>query len=135
MKPFIRSAIINLAALYVSVAIVPGFTNEGGIQTLILAIAVLAVMNLLIRPIISLLLLPINVITLGAFRWLINVAMLAILTMVVTKLKLSSFSVPGFTYQGFVIPEFEVSRLGSLILSSLAISTTNAFLFWLARDE
>lgn len=135
MKSLIRSAIINLAALYVAVALIPGFVNTGGSRTLFVAVVVLALMNVLIRPIISLLLLPINLLTVGAFRWLINVVVLGLLTLAVKDLKVTAFTLPGFDYQGFIIPSLEISRLISLVISSVVVSLTNAFLIWLSHEE
>ncbi len=135
MKSLLRSFIINIAALYIASNIIPGMMYSGGIQTLIFATLVLAIMNLLIRPIINILLLPINLITLGAFRWLVNVFVLFLLIVVISNLNIEAFSFSGFEYQGFTVPDIEVSRFWSIVLSSLTISFTNAFLFWLAKEE
>lgn len=132
MKSLIRSLVINLAALQVAIMIIPGITNDGDFNTVIWAILVLAVMNLLIRPLISLLFLPINLLTLGAFRWLINVIVLFLLTLIVKDLNVSSFMFNGFQYQGFIIPSLQISKFWTLVSASATISITNAFLFWLA---
>jgi putative membrane protein len=135
MKSLLRSIIINLAALQSAVLLIPGITNAGGVKTLVWAIVVLAIMNLLVRPIISLLLLPINLLTLGAFRWLINVAVLFLLTLIVTELKVKGFTFNGFEYHGFIIPTIQISKFWTLVLASATISVTNSFLFWLATDS
>jgi uncharacterized membrane protein YvlD (DUF360 family) len=134
MKTLLRSFIINLAALSITVSVIPGLTNQGGAKTLVIALFVLAIINLLIRPIVSLLLLPINLLTLGMFRWLVNVIMLAILTSIVKDIRVNEFPFQGFTYHGFVIPIVEFSRFWTLVLASLSLSITNAFLFWVARE-
>ncbi|MCH7951840.1 phage holin family protein [Patescibacteria group bacterium] len=135
MKSLIRSFAINLAALQAAVMLLPGVTNTGGIQSLIGAILVLAIINLLIRPIISLLLLPINLLTLGAFRWLVNVIILFLLTLLVADLSVSAFTFEGFNYQGFTIPQLEISKFWTLVLASLTLSITNSFLFWLSTES
>jgi putative membrane protein len=135
MKSLLRSLVINLAALQTAIILIPGMTNTGGVKSLILAILLLAIINLLIRPIISLLLLPINLLTLGAFRWLINVIVLFLLTLVVSDLQASSFMFHGFDYQGFVVPTLQISSFWTLVLASTTISLTNAFLFWLATES
>lgn len=132
MKSLLRSFIINLAALQMAVILLPGMTNTGGFKTLAWAVLVLAIMNLLVRPIISLLLLPINLLTLGAFRWLINVAVLFLLTLIVAELKITEFAFPGLSFKGFVIPSMQISNFLSLVLASATISLINSFLFWLA---
>lgn len=135
MKNLLRSFVINIAALQIAIMLIPGTKNTGSEQTLIFAILVLSLINLLIRPIISLLLLPINLITLGSFRWLINVAVLYILSLIVSELKIQSYTFSGFNYQGFIIPNMNISKFWTLVFTSATISISNAFLFWLAKEN
>ena len=135
MKSILRSIVINFAALQMAVYLIPGLKNQGSNKTLLSAVIVLAIINLLIRPIISLLLLPINLITLGSFRWLINVAVLFILTLTVTELKAEAFTFSGFNYHDFIVPQLKISTFWTLVLSSATISISNTFLFWLAKEN
>lgn len=135
MKGFIRTFIINLASLNSAVFFIPGLTNTGGIKTLIFSTIILSLINTFVKPIITLLLLPINLITLGTFKWLVNVLVILILTAIVANLKLNSFTFPGIDYQGFIIPKFVVSNFFVLVLSSACFSITNIFLFWLVKDS
>lgn len=135
MKSLLRSFIINIAALQAAISLIPGVKNTGSEQTVVLATLALAIINLLIRPIIKLLFLPINLLTLGSMRWLINVAVLYLLSLVVTEIEVVSFTFSGFDYRGFVIPQLEISKFWTLVLASASVSLTNAFLFWLAKEE
>jgi len=67
------------------------------------AAAVLGILNVLFRPILILLTLPINIMTLGLFTFLINALML----------KMASEIIPGFEVHGFWTAVF-----GSLIISA-----------------
>ncbi len=81
-----------LSALAVGIAayLVPGVSVSGAIVAVIVAV-VLAVVNTFVRPIISLLTLPINVLTLGLFSLVITALMVM----------LTSAVVPGFEVTGF----------------------------------
>lgn len=135
MKPTLRAFIFNLTALQISVNLIPGFTNSGGIQTLIISTIIFGLMNQLVRPIVSMLFLPINLITMGAFRWLINVCVLFLLTLIVYNLNINSFLFHGIQYKGFIVPQMEISYFWTLALTSAVISLTNAFLYWLIKDK
>ena len=74
-----------------------------GFLTAFLAAAMLGILNALFRPIALLVTLPINILTLGFFTFVINALML----------KMASGVIPGFNVQGF----------WSAILGSLMIST------------
>jgi putative membrane protein len=68
----------------------PGVIVEGFISALVLAV-VLGAINMFLKPILVLLTLPINILTLGLFSLVIN----ALLIM------LASAIVPGFSVSGF----------------------------------
>ncbi len=86
IRILIRAVVIMIAAHFV-----PGVAADNFVAALIFAI-VLSLINLIIRPIILLLTLPINILTLGLFTFVIN----AILIMV------AAYLVPGITVSGFV---------------------------------
>ena len=69
------------------------------------AAAALGILNALFRPILLILTLPINVLTLGLFTFIINALML----------KMASGIIPGFEVQGFW-----TAVIGSLIISVIS---------------
>lgn len=81
--------IISAIAILIAAYLIPG-ADVDLVGALVLAI-VLAIINLFIRPIISLLTLPINIVTLGLFSLVIN----ALLIMLAAAL------VPTFEVNGF----------------------------------
>jgi len=93
--------IVNAAALWLTSAVIDG-VQVSGIGPLLLASVVLGVLNAVVRPVLLLLTLPINVLTLGLFTLVLNGFML----------KLASGLVPGFSVQGFWAAVF-----GALLLS------------------
>ncbi|OGV89178.1 hypothetical protein A2Z41_02295 [Microgenomates group bacterium RBG_19FT_COMBO_39_10] len=131
MKKVIRSFVINLAAIIIISQSVEGFIVSGGYQGLLFTAAVLTGINLAIKPLIKLLLLPINLITLGAFRWVANVFSLYLVTLLVPYLEIIGFAFPGYAYQGFIIPEMYLAKIWVIAISSFFISLITTFLFWL----
>jgi len=88
MKIFLHW-LISAAAIGIAAYIVPGVTIDP-ISALIAAV-VLGALNLFIRPIIVILTLPINVVTLGLFSLVINASLVL----------LATYLVPGFAVAGF----------------------------------
>jgi putative membrane protein len=76
-----------------------------GLLPAFLAAAVLAILNAFFRPLLILLTLPINILTLGLFTFLINALMLKIVSEVI----------PGFEVYGFW-----TAVLGALIIGSVS---------------
>lgn len=86
--------ILNLAlsalAVYVTARILPGVTLDGFGTALVVAV-VLGVANAFLRPLILLLTLPINVLTLGLFTFAVIGGLV----------QLVAWLVPGFAVDGF----------------------------------
>lgn len=100
MKLLIR-LLINALAILLIAYLVPGVAVTGFYTALIVAV-VLGLLNLVIKPLILLLTLPITIITLGLFTFVINALLFWFVGTVVK----------GFSVEGFV-PAF----LGALILT------------------
>lgn len=91
MRNFLTRWIISAVALGVGAWLLGGVELDG-VWAALLAAAVLGLVNALIRPVLFLLTLPINLITLGLFTFVINAAMLG----------LAAWLVPGFAIDGLV---------------------------------
>ncbi len=100
----IRWVLSALALLFVA-WIVPGISFTGFLSAFYAAF-VMGLVNIFIRPILLIFTLPINLLTLGLFTFIIN----ALMFLLVAKL------VPGFMVIGFV-----AALLGSILLSILRV--------------
>ncbi|HVT00915.1 MAG TPA: phage holin family protein [Patescibacteria group bacterium] len=87
----IISLLINALVVFGAAYILPGIDVNNFVTAIIVAV-VLGLLNTFIKPILSLIALPITIITLGLFALIIN----AIIVMLV------SFLVPGFHVQNFL---------------------------------
>ncbi|MFE2107444.1 phage holin family protein [Kitasatospora sp. NPDC059463] len=100
MKGFVLKTLINAAAIWVAAWIVPGITLTGDDwqhKTLtVLAVAlVFGVVNWLIKPVVQLFSLPLFILTLGLFTFVVNALMLWLTSWASDRLSLD-FSVDGF---------------------------------------
>ncbi len=72
MIGFIIRILGNGLALYIANLLVPGFVVTGGIKEYLIAGILLGFLNLLVRPILKLVSMPLIIITLGLFIIVIN---------------------------------------------------------------
>lgn len=133
MKSLIRSLVINGGALWMTTAILPGLVITGGFRGLMISTLALMVINFLLVPLIKILLLPLNLLTLGIFAWLTNVLTLYFLVIIVPSIKITAYVYEGATYSGFIIPAMTLSALQVTILVSLLIGLITHFLYWLTK--
>lgn len=103
---FVVAWAINLAALWVADALWDGVRIHGAAAFLIGA-AVLGIANAVVKPVLTVLALPLILVTLGLFYLVINIAMVALAEWVAPR-----FSIDGFwAYVGTVIVVWAVNWL------------------------
>lgn len=108
MKLFVR-ALVNALGLWLCIQMVSGISVTGTSEYVwlyyVLAGVVLALVNMLVRPVVMILSLPFYVLTLGLFFVVVNAAMLG-LTSWITDVFAVGFHVDGFwaaVFGGIVI--------------------------------
>jgi len=133
MKKYLRLYLYNLFSLWVIINLLKGVSLENSHQTLAVTAIILTLVNSLIKPLINILLFPLNILTLGIFRWVTNAITLYLVTLIVSEFKISSFNFPGFFYKGIVIPPMYIPKIWVLIIASFIISLIISFLSWLNK--
>ena len=111
---FLMALVANPIALYAT-TIVPGITFRGNVLTLFVAGLLLGLINLIVRPIAIFLSIPLLILTLGLFYFVLN----------------------GLLLWGasFVLPGYQVSGLIPGMLGSLVIAVVNWALGALVGDR
>ena len=111
-----KNLVLRLAILAVGIAlavyIVPGM-ESAGYGPVIEAAIVLGVLNLVIKPVLFILTLPINILSLGLFTFILNGILLLIV--------------------GALVPGLDVQGLGVAILGSIVISLFSMVAGWLVK--
>lgn len=103
----VAELLIKAFVLLVTASIVPGFHIQSYGSAIVVAI-VLAVLNVLLKPMLLLLTLPITILSLGLFTFVINAVLLLIAT----------YFVKGFAIDSFwsaIVASVVITIVGSLI--------------------
>lgn len=130
MRWVIRQLLFHFTALILTASIVPGFDIGSTYENIAIATVALSVINVFVKPIVKILFLPLNMITLNLFSIVINIAVVFGLTKVVPTVTISSWYFSGVSVSGFVIPEFEFTVIYTYVLVSVIITTIIAILNW-----
>lgn len=109
------SIFLNSVALIVVAQLFENFHLEG-FGPAIIASIILSVLNVIIKPILVIFTLPITVITLGLFLFVINA-----ITLMIT--------------QGVMGPTFVIHGFGTALIASIVISLINLVLNSLVKDK
>lgn len=133
MKSLIRSTTVNSFALYLISIVLAGVVISGGFTTYLLGGLALSVMNVTVRPVLSILSLPLNLVTLGLFSFFSNAIILYLLTVIVPNIKINAFTFTGFSFAGFVVPDIYFNGLFSYIAAAFALSLFYSYFEWLIK--
>ena len=131
MRTILRSIGIFLLALYFIPQLVPGFTIDGGFQTLLIGAVVLALMFLILKPILNIISFPINMVTLGLFSIITNTLILYLLTILVPDITVQPFTYPHAHFYGFITPRLEFNTFLAYAYSACLLSCINSGIRWL----
>lgn len=101
--------LVTAAALFVATRFVPGITHSGSFVSLLGVALVFGVVNTFVKPILQLFSMPVVLLTLGLFLFVINGLMLMLTSYLSTQLQLA-FHVDG------LVP----AMIGSLVVSLTA---------------
>ena len=92
----------TVAAVALTVRLVPGIAVAGGWPTILLVAVVWSIFTLVIKPVLSILTLPITILTVGLFSLVVNAAL---------------FYAVSWIVPGFVVAGFWSAALGAIVLS------------------
>ena len=131
----VRSILRNIAfysfALFLTSQILSGVRVTGGFTTYLLGGLVLSLLFLVVKPILSIITLPLNIATLGIFSFLINAVILYLLTVFVANVTINRFDFPGFSFAGFVVPSLSFNDFFAFVIASIVLSVIIGALKWL----
>lgn len=112
--------LFNAAAIWLASVLISGFTFSGNWINLIIVAIIFGLVNAFVRPIVKLLTLPLNILTLGLFTLVINTLMLML-----TAWLSGSLSLEG----GLFASTF------TACIAAILISVISTVLSWLLPDK
>lgn len=133
MKSLLRNLLINTGAIWATSQILPALSVTGGVKGLLVGSLAFMLANILLVPLIKVLLLPLNLLTLGLFAWLSNVLALYLLVNILPYFKLEQYFFPGLSLSGFIIPSMSLSVFQVAIIASFMIGFIIHFINWLVK--
>lgn len=131
VKKVARVFLIECFALYLVSRFTSGLDFENGIVSLAITGVSLGIASFLVKPVINVLILPLNLLTFGVFKFLTNAIMLYIVDLVLREFNVGTFHFLGFSNPLLDIPQFSIPAPFSYVGFSLAISLVTGVFYWL----
>lgn len=124
MKRALQHIFINGFALFIASHLFSGLILRGGFATLVVGGFLLAVGFKILKPILNIITLPFNILTLGLFSIFTIAFILFLVTIVYPQIQVRAFHFQGLSVGGLEIHPFPVSLLLSYIIISGTIYLT-----------
>jgi uncharacterized membrane protein YvlD (DUF360 family) len=135
IKNLIRSWLINSIVLSFAAEVFPGLFISNRLEGIIISGLALTLLNRFVKPLIKTILLPINLITFGTLKWIVNLIIFFILGIILPQLSIKPFYFSGFSWQGVSIQGFSVSYFFSLALVSFIVWGSKKAFFKLIKSN
>lgn len=135
MRKFIVKIMATAASFYLAQYFLAGIQLQNTWSAYAVASLVFVLFNFFLSPIIKLLLLPINLLTLGLFRWLTNVLILYLFDLLYDGISITTFTFPGYSSSLLSLPSGHLGLFWVLVLSSFIMSLTYSLISSLFQAE
>jgi len=135
MRTLLVKMLSTMASFYLVQILIAGVRLDPSWQAYLSATLVFLLFNLLVAPVIRLLLLPINLLTLGLFGWIANVITLYLFDIFSNSITISPYQFPGYSSSLIALPPAYLSLFWVLVLTSLTLTLINNLITYLLRSE
>jgi len=122
MKKILRLILISVFCLITINQIWQNLSFDSGVISLVKVGIILTLFEIFLKPLVKILLLPINLLTLGAFRIVINTLGFYLATFVLADFHVSDISKSQFSYQGFSVPPINFYGFFAYLVTSATFS-------------
>lgn len=133
MKAHLLAFIISIVAFISATFFLPGLNYGGDSEVLIRSAVTFALLNIFIRPVIGILLMPLNFLTLGLMGGLTGLLLLYFVTVLVPGFQITDSNFTGLIIAGKAIPPYQVNALFTALLGAALIGLLSSTLYWLTR--
>jgi len=122
MKKVIRMICFSAIAVLLTAYWNKGFIISNDPTVFIKLTLAIAISFYFVIPVSKLILLPLNILTLGMMSFIIGLLILNLLNTNLSLIIIKEWVFTGFSFAGYIVPKFQINYLFNLILSSFSIS-------------
>ena len=128
MKKISRMLIFSAASLFLLTRLDSGVLLSSEWEKILMAIILIAIIYYIVHPVIKILLLPINIITLGLTSFISYIIIFIIVNNYFDLIKFRDWEFPGIYFNSIIIRSFTLSPLANKVFSAFFISLVISFL-------
>lgn len=128
MKNIVKKYLITASSLFILTQAIPSFSISGGWMRLFLSSLILFILFYIVKPLINLVMLPLNLLTLNFFSWVIQVLIFYLWTAIVKDVKILSWQFPGLDLGIISVSQTDLVKWQVVIFIALMFILLNKIL-------
>lgn len=132
-KKVLRYFVVDTFSLWAVSQLTTGMQFEDGLRTFLLASGALTLASILGKPVINIMLLPLNLVTFGLFKWVSSAIALYLVTLVVPGFNIVGFYFEGFFSKWIDIPNITLSGILAYVAFAFFLSVISSAIHWLNK--
>ncbi len=122
MKYILKNYFSLCSAIYILVNIIPSVKIVSGLKDFFSATIIMVLLMIVVRPLINIILLPINLITFNLFSWLVNIFLFYLWVVISRNVSVESWIFPGINIGGLSISSINFSSWQTIIISAVVFT-------------
>jgi uncharacterized membrane protein YvlD (DUF360 family) len=122
MRFYLKKTVIVIIGLLTAAALVPTFTFGPDYKNFLVATASLLIVTLFIKPLFSLVLIPVNFLTLIGITFSLNTLTVFTMTYFLPGFTINAYRFPGANFEGIIIPPYSFNQIATVLLFAAIIT-------------
>ncbi len=133
MRFFLRKYFIITVSIFVLKEIIPAIGTPSLWKDFFYASFLLALLFLIFRPIANLIALPINLLTLNLFSWIINILVFYLWTLLQPAIKINNWQIPSIAIGPLAFQSLTLQSFQVLVVAAILLTVIIQFFNWLIK--
>lgn len=124
MRHYLKALVIAIVAFNTAYLLIPTINVGKDPNNIPIIIGGLLLVSLLINPIFALILLPVNHLTFGSVSFVLNSALIYLMTIYLPGFNINPYDFRGINIEGLIIQPYKFNELATIILVAAIITLT-----------
>ena len=133
MKFILKRYFIITLSVFVLTQIIDAISISGGWRSLLYASFILTLLVYIGKPLAGILMLPINILTLNLFSWIINILLFYVWTLLLPAVHITKWHSSGIMFGPVQISSFNLASWEVVVLGGITITFLIQILKWLFK--
>lgn len=133
MKSIFKRYLLTVISVFITSQLISAFTINNGWYGLFYASMILSILIYVIVPIINLIMLPLNLITLNLSAWIVQIIIFYLWTIAASQVQVTSWQFSGLNLGPITLSGVNLLKWQVIILLAIIFMVVNKLLKWFFR--